>query len=70
MDLWKCKHETGQWLDIEASVALPAQLDFSAVKASGIVLSGAPNNQDEANQERTLEHNGKSGSNDGKIKSL
>lgn len=70
MDLWKCKHETGQWLDIDASEALPAQLDFSAVKASGIVLSGTPNSQDEANQERTLEHNGKSGSNGGKIKSL
>lgn len=64
MDLWKCKHETGQWLDIEASEALSTQLDFSAVKASGIVLSGTPNNQDQANQERALEHNGKSGSND------
>ncbi|KAH6834648.1 hypothetical protein C2S53_009185 [Perilla frutescens var. hirtella] len=63
MDLWKCKHETGQWLDIEASEALSTQLDFSAVKASGIVLSGASNNQDESYQERASENNGKSGSN-------
>lgn len=63
MDLWNCKHETGQWLDIEPSEALSAQLDFSAVKASGIVLSGTSNNQDESYHERALEHNGKSGSN-------
>ncbi|XP_042064109.1 COP1-interacting protein 7-like isoform X4 [Salvia splendens] len=59
IDLWKCKHETGQWLDIEASEALSPQPNF---KASGIVLSSPCNNQDDSNHELASEHIGKSGS--------
>ncbi|KAK4266166.1 hypothetical protein QN277_027128 [Acacia crassicarpa] len=39
MDLWKRKHESGQWLEIEASEAIPNRLDFSPVNTSGIILS-------------------------------
>lgn len=72
MDLWKSKHETGQWLDIEESEALSTQPDFSAMKASGIVLAGTSNKQEESNHELASEHIGKSGStnNAGKIKSV
>ncbi|XP_057783519.1 COP1-interacting protein 7 isoform X2 [Salvia miltiorrhiza] len=63
IDLWKCKHETGQWLDIDASEALSPQPNFSAVKASGIVFSGMCNNQDDSNHDLASEHIGKSGSN-------
>ncbi|KAL1561716.1 COP1-interacting protein 7-like isoform X3 [Salvia divinorum] len=62
VDLWKCKHETGQWLDIEASEALSPQPNFSTFKASGIVLSSPCNNQDDSNHELASEHIGKSGS--------
>ncbi|KAF7837452.1 COP1-interacting protein 7 [Senna tora] len=50
-DLWKRKHESGQWLEIEASEAIP-----SPVNTSGIVLSSmaAP-----SQNELDLESNGK-----------
>ncbi|KAG4185426.1 hypothetical protein ERO13_A09G229166v2 [Gossypium hirsutum] len=54
-ELWKRKHETGQWLEIEAAEVMSSQSDFAAMNASGIVLS---------------ENNGKSGvesSADGKV---
>ena len=38
-ELWKRKHETGQWLEIEAAEAMSSQSDFSAMNASGIVLT-------------------------------
>ncbi|KAI3459526.1 hypothetical protein Pfo_016189 [Paulownia fortunei] len=62
MDLWKIKHETGQWLDIEASEVLSTRSDFSAMNASGIILSDTPNKHDESNHELASENNGKSGS--------
>ena len=40
MELWKRKHETGQWLEIEATEAMSSQSDFSAMNTSGIVFSG------------------------------
>ncbi|RWR83990.1 titin [Cinnamomum micranthum f. kanehirae] len=40
MELWKRKHETGQWLEIEAAEAMSSQSDFSAMNTSGIVFSG------------------------------
>ncbi|CAI9118148.1 OLC1v1019674C1 [Oldenlandia corymbosa var. corymbosa] len=39
VNLWKRKHETGQWVEIEASEALAGRSDFSAMNASGIVFS-------------------------------
>lgn len=45
MDLWKRKHETGQWVEIEAAEATSSRSDFSAMTASGIILSSAINKQ-------------------------
>lgn len=53
MDLWKRKHESGQWLEIEASEVIPNRLDFSTANTSGIILSSMANN------ELDLENNGK-----------
>eukprot|EP00268_Persea_americana_P010907 TRINITY_DN1447_c0_g1_i11.p1 TRINITY_DN1447_c0_g1~~TRINITY_DN1447_c0_g1_i11.p1 ORF type:complete len:1347 (-),score=343.22 TRINITY_DN1447_c0_g1_i11:177-4217(-) len=39
MELWKRKHETGQWLEIEATEAMSCRSDFSSMNASGIVIS-------------------------------
>ncbi|GAU25215.1 hypothetical protein TSUD_17270 [Trifolium subterraneum] len=41
MSLWKRKHESGLWLEIEASevTRTPNHADFSAINGSGIVLS-------------------------------
>ena len=39
MALWKRKHESGQWLEIEAAEVIPNHVDFSAINASGIILS-------------------------------
>ncbi|KAL6526610.1 hypothetical protein OROGR_015700 [Orobanche gracilis] len=62
MDLWKSKHEKGQWFNIEASEALSAQSDFSAINASGIILSHTLNEHDEPNHELASENFGKLGS--------
>lgn len=48
IELWKRKHESGQWLEIEAAEALSSQSDFAAMSASGIVLSDVSNKQKEA----------------------
>ncbi|KAK8984142.1 hypothetical protein V6N11_029466 [Hibiscus sabdariffa] len=45
-ELWKRKHETGQWLEIDAAEAMSSRSDFPAMNATGIVF---------------LENNGKSG---------
>eukprot|EP00257_Ricinus_communis_P021214 XP_015580644.1 COP1-interacting protein 7 isoform X1 [Ricinus communis] len=45
MDLWKRKHETGQWVEIEAAEAMSSRSDFAVMNASGIVLSSATNKQ-------------------------
>ncbi|XP_010523166.1 PREDICTED: uncharacterized protein LOC104801554 [Tarenaya hassleriana] len=39
MELWKKKHETGQWVDIAATEAMYVQPDVSAVNDSEIVLA-------------------------------
>ncbi|GER46267.1 COP1-interacting protein-related [Striga asiatica] len=61
IDLWKSKHETGQWLNIEASEDLPARSDFCAINSSGIIINDSFKH-DESNHELTSENNGKSGS--------
>ena len=53
-ELWKKKHETGQWVEIEAAEEMSNRLDFSAMNASGIMLSSV------ANAELSSESNGKS----------
>lgn len=47
MELWKRKHETGQWLEIEAAEAMSSRSDFSALNASGIMLANVANKQKE-----------------------
>ncbi|BAT94781.1 COP1-interacting protein [Vigna angularis] len=59
-DLWRRKHETGQWLEIEAAETMSNRSDFSALNASGIIL---PNMVSASHTELD------SGSNDGKASS-
>lgn len=72
MDLWKSKHETGEWLDIEASEALSTRSEISATNASGIILSATHKQHDVSNHEVGSMDNGNSDStyNAGKIKSF
>ncbi|XP_073123557.1 uncharacterized protein [Henckelia pumila] len=62
INLWKSKHETGQWLELEASEVLSTRSEFSAMNASGIFLSGTTDKHDETNHELATESNGKLGS--------
>ncbi|OVA02370.1 hypothetical protein BVC80_9099g173 [Macleaya cordata] len=39
IDLWKVKHETGQWLEIEASEAISTRSDFSSMNFGSMVAS-------------------------------
>ena len=39
MDLWKKKHETGQWVEIEAADVMASQANISAANDSGIVFA-------------------------------
>ncbi|KAG8370442.1 hypothetical protein BUALT_Bualt14G0117400 [Buddleja alternifolia] len=62
IELWKSKHETGEWLDIEASEALRTRSGLSAMNPSGIILSTPHNKDDDSNHELASEDKGKSGS--------
>ncbi|KAK0608852.1 hypothetical protein LWI29_036980 [Acer saccharum] len=55
VELWKRKHETGQWFEIEEAEAMSSQADFAALNASGIMLSAVVNKQ----KDETSENNGK-----------
>ncbi|VVA16109.1 PREDICTED: COP1-interacting [Prunus dulcis] len=55
-ELWKRKHETGQWLEIEAAETVATRSEFSPMNASGIMLSSVTNKQNEV----AWENNGKS----------
>jgi len=39
ISIWKIKHESGHWLEIEAAKVTPNRADSSAINASGIVVS-------------------------------
>ncbi|KAJ9537146.1 hypothetical protein OSB04_029879 [Centaurea solstitialis] len=43
MELWKQKHESGQWVEIAAEDAMSTKSDYSAMNASGVVLSSMHN---------------------------
>ncbi|QCE07603.1 hypothetical protein DEO72_LG9g2623 [Vigna unguiculata] len=58
-DLWRRKHETGQWLEIEAAETMSNRSDFSALNASGIML---PNMVSASHTELDSESNGKASS--------
>lgn len=60
-NLWKKKHESGQWVEIEASEEMSGRSDFSAMNASGIVLSSMANKQNDFNNESASENKEKSG---------
>lgn len=62
LELWKRKHENGQWLEIEAAEATSTQSDLSAMNTSGVVLSGVANTYNDSNCELASENYGKSGS--------
>lgn len=47
IQLWKGKHETGQWIEVEATEDLSYSSEFSPLKSSGIVLSGDATRQKE-----------------------
>ncbi|CAN6725971.1 unnamed protein product [Malus baccata var. baccata] len=55
-ELWKRKHETGQWLEIEAAEAMANRSEVSAMNASGIMLSSATNQQVTAEENPPMEH--------------
>nr|DAD19995.1 TPA_asm: hypothetical protein HUJ06_021458 [Nelumbo nucifera] len=66
MDLWKAKHETGQWLEIEATEAMSSRSDLSCMNASGIMLSSEIHKQkepkdawSESHGEASIENNAK-----------
>ncbi|KAM0944966.1 hypothetical protein DsansV1_C10g0097511 [Dioscorea sansibarensis] len=64
MDLWKAKHESGQWVEIEATEARP---EFSSLHALGIIFPGDSGKQKEVGVVRPVslgtESNGKDGAN-------
>lgn len=64
-DLWKRKHETGQWVEVEAAEAMSSRSEFSAMNASGIMLSSMANKQNESNGELVSEDNGQAAINAG-----
>ncbi|KAI8560865.1 hypothetical protein RHMOL_Rhmol04G0288900 [Rhododendron molle] len=65
IDLWKRKHETGQWVEVEAAEAMSSRSEFSAMNASGIILSSMANNQNESHGDVVSEDNGQAGINAG-----
>ncbi|CAL5208204.1 unnamed protein product [Lathyrus oleraceus] len=58
-DLWKRKHENGQWLEIEAAEMMSNHPNFTALNGSGIIL---PNSPFASHTELDSENNGKSSS--------
>lgn len=59
-DLWKRKHETGQWLEMEAAAEMmSSRPDFTALNGSGIIL---PNMAFASPTELNSENNGKASS--------
>lgn len=56
MELWKKKHENGQWVEIEGAEAMANQLDIAAMNASGILLSNIANKQLDSNSEMASEN--------------
>ncbi|OWM70473.1 hypothetical protein CDL15_Pgr011949 [Punica granatum] len=63
IDLWKRKHENGQWVEIEEAEALSGHLDYANMNASGIVISDMVNklkvSLPESSNDMASEENGK-----------
>lgn len=60
MDLWKGKHESGQWLEIEAAETVSSKSEFLTMHASGIMLSSIANKH-ELQRELFSENDNKAG---------
>ncbi|KAM7485370.1 hypothetical protein LguiA_001379 [Lonicera macranthoides] len=58
MNLWKEKHESGQWVEIEAMDSMSIKSDFSAMNASGIMLSSVSNKKNESQSGWAPDRNG------------
>ncbi|KAJ6828775.1 uncharacterized protein M6B38_361180 [Iris pallida] len=58
MELWKVKHETGQWLEVEAVDLMSSRSGFSPFNASGIVLPGDTSKQNEFGEAWATKSNG------------
>lgn len=58
MNLWKEKHESGQWVEIEAMDSMSMKSDFSAMNASGIMLSSVSNKKNESQSGWAPDRNG------------
>lgn len=58
-DLWKRKHETGQWLEIDTAEMMSNRSDFIALNGSGIIL---PNMAATSHTELDSENNMKASS--------
>ncbi|XP_057546968.1 COP1-interacting protein 7 [Amaranthus tricolor] len=41
LDLWKAKHESGQWVEVEATEAMSCRSDVPSTNAAGIVFLGS-----------------------------
>lgn len=41
LDLWKAKHESGQWVEVEATEAMSCRSDMPSTNAAGIVFLGS-----------------------------
>lgn len=59
-ELWKQKHETGQWVEIKVGEVMTAS-DFSSATVSGVMISGDRQRQSESEPESKC----KVGSDDG-----
>ncbi|XP_059632337.1 COP1-interacting protein 7 [Cornus florida] len=63
VDLWKGKHESGEWVEIEAAEAMSSRSDFSTMNASGIMLSSVASKHNESSNGLASENNVKAGVN-------
>lgn len=66
MELWKRKHETGQWLEVEAAEVMSSRCEFPSFSSAGIVFSGESNKQNAEvlpvnSGDRSTENGGESG---------
>lgn len=53
ISVWKRKHESGQWLEIEATEVTTNRADTCAINASGIVISASHTELDSESNGKT-----------------
>ncbi|CAA6673270.1 unnamed protein product [Spirodela intermedia] len=67
MDLYNGKHETGQWLEIEAADAMSMRSEFTAMNTSEILLSADIGRQREHREQWPAPNNDLNEGNNGKV---